>query len=635
MSGQPNQTPLDASKFRQAYMANLNMRIALDDKNLQANKTYNRTGQLPVEPSDFRTTEEKLADVLRLRVDVRNQLGKITDGPNANKISVELTPNELVFYYQQSPVINQLIKERYSKGVLANLFIPFLQKYMVDSLANKGVASGLQQVSAPNLLLSGENIARALATQPDYLGLFESYMDTGISIAKPITDAINVLPPTDLFQKINAVTDENEKFKLLEEATNYLKDLPSKNELSMKIREIQRLKNIKDTSGLKGETDRVIQLITPSADTKIQMNNILKGLQKPSAEIIPDKPTYPFEMKEFSGYTPLSGGDEGGEEGVDESGEPEKPPVIPEKKSKSGKKTINIGDTVSKVMDIDDLIALSKDEQMVILDEIEKLNLENLSAERKKATPLWGSTSFYTISRTEADRGRKEILKGKLIQLKNNEYTRDYLMGKIGELQTKYESMKGSGVGNPLYMVGKGVVVINKPKRYDMIKKSDIDTSMGVEKTPRYIPFGRYFINRNRLNDGVVSIKRPSGGAIVEFPSQRVSTPLTEVLKKIVGKGVPAFEDLEALTEEEKLYLHKLAKESHIIDRISIPTPKKGETDKDLNRFEILKGQITSGNDNKELIKEFKMLIMKLSGLKIIPKSQARDILFDLTSMGY
>jgi hypothetical protein len=622
MSGQPNQTPLDASKFRQAYMSNLNLRIELDDKNLQANKTYNRTGQLPVEPSDFRTTEEKLADVLTLRRDVRSQLGKIADGMNANKISVELTPAELVFYYQQSPTINQLIKERYSKGVIADVFIPFLQKYMADTLANKGVASGLQQVSAPNLLLSGENIARALATQPDYLGLLETYMDTGINISRPLTEAINVLPPADLFQRINAVVDANERFTLLEEATNYLKDLPSKNEISAKIREVQRLKNIGDNSGLRGETDRVIQLITPSSDTKIQMENILRALSRPSVEEIPERPTYPFESIE--GYEELPGGEE----------EEDAPPSATPTPSKKLVPKRDAETLVKQIGGIDDF-------QRQDYTDAELLAMLDLIDNTPGNTAVFGKRGILGIARSEygriSAREKRRILANLSPQ---NRYVLENAIiqagGIVGERDDfMFDPFEGRGVRNTLIMSGRGVVVPTKPRRYDAIKSTDIDTTMGLGKPPRYIPFGRYFINRNRLNDSVVSIKRPSGGSITEFPSQRVSSTLADVLKKIVGRGVPAFEDLEALNEEEKSYLHKLAKESHILDRLSIPAPKKDEVDKDLNRFEILKGQITSGNDNKELIKEFKMLVMKLSNMKIIPKSQARDILFDLTSMGF
>jgi hypothetical protein len=621
MSGQPNKNPLDASKFREAYMSNLNLRIAIDDKNLQANKNYNRTGQLPVEPSDFRTIEEKLADVLSLRKEVRSQLGKITDGVNANNISQQLTPPELVFYYQQSPTINQIIKERYSKGVLADIFVGFLRKYMADTLANKGVASGLQQVSGSNLVLSGENIARNLATQPDYLGLLEMYMGTGINIARPITDAINILPPPDLFTRINAVPDENERFTLLEEANNYLKDLPTKSIISSKIREVQRLKNSRDITDLRAETDRIISLIKPTDDTRIQLQNIISALLR-TPEIIPPTPTRPFEETDMYGY----------EELPDAPDEVEEDPTIDETPSrpKRPKPIIPIKALIKRIVGMNDIYSLTKPELLAILRE-----LDNNYPSR-----IFGKTKLLGVSQSSFERASDSEERKLIRDLDVNSQLE--LMDLINALSGKIDdepammfdpfSTSGNGLKNSLYMVGSG---ITQKKRYDKITKSDIDTTKGISKLARFIPLGRYVINRHRLNDNVVSLKRPSGAGIVEFPSQRVSNILGNVLRKIVGNGIPAFEDLEALDEDEKAYLHKLAKQSQIIDRLSIPAPKKSDIDKDLNRFEILKGQIMSGNDNKELIKEFKILLMKLSTKKLIPKPQVREMLFDLTSMGY
>ena len=81
--------------------------------------------------------------------------------------------------------------------------------------------------------------------------------------------------------------------------------------------------------------------------------------------------------------------------------------------------------------------------------------------------------------------------------------------------------------------------------------------------------------------------------------------------------------------------MHKVAKSSDISDRINIPSPNKTEQEKEINKFEIMKGQILSGNDNAELIKKFKMLLIKLSNKKIIPAREGKDLLFELTSMGY
>ena len=64
-------------------------------------------------------------------------------------------------------------------------------------------------------------------------------------------------------------------------------------------------------------------------------------------------------------------------------------------------------------------------------------------------------------------------------------------------------------------------------------------------------------------------------------------------------------------------------------------TPNKTEEQKDINRFMILKGELSSGNDNSNLIKEFKILVMKLKNNGLLPKKQATDILCELATLGY
>jgi hypothetical protein len=98
---------------------------------------------------------------------------------------------------------------------------------------------------------------------------------------------------------------------------------------------------------------------------------------------------------------------------------------------------------------------------------------------------------------------------------------------------------------------------------------------------------------------------------------------------------MPTTEDLDKLTDDEKNYLHKLSKQSNIIDRLKIPTPNKNQLDKDINEFEIMKGQILNGNDNTQYIKKFKLLIVKLINQDVLPKAQGQEILMELATLGY
>ena len=89
------------------------------------------------------------------------------------------------------------------------------------------------------------------------------------------------------------------------------------------------------------------------------------------------------------------------------------------------------------------------------------------------------------------------------------------------------------------------------------------------------------------------------------------------------------------LNEDEKNTLYKVFKLSQIDKADMLPSPDKTKEESEMNRFQILKGQITSGNDNKELIKEFKVMLLKFIHSGKVPKGQGMEIIFDLMAMGH
>jgi hypothetical protein len=119
------------------------------------------------------------------------------------------------------------------------------------------------------------------------------------------------------------------------------------------------------------------------------------------------------------------------------------------------------------------------------------------------------------------------------------------------------------------------------------------------------------------------------------MPSKRVSNSLKSILKTIVGGGIPKYDELGRLDEEEKEYLHKLVSRSNLGDRLSVPAPSKDTQEKDIHQFEVLKGQIMSGNDSVELVKKFKLLIRKLSRQGLLPKADVDDLMDTLIELGY
>jgi hypothetical protein len=162
------------------------------------------------------------------------------------------------------------------------------------------------------------------------------------------------------------------------------------------------------------------------------------------------------------------------------------------------------------------------------------------------------------------------------------------------------------------------------------------DCNSGVCPTPKFIKFGKYILNSHKLNkENIFTLRQPSGGNLIDLPSQRITDNLHTVFKSIIGGGLPHFDDLNKLNDNEKMYLHKVCSKSNIIDKLNIPTPNKNEEEKDIHQFEVMKGEIMAGNDSKELIKKFKLLLIKLSKNKTLPKKEVYDILEDLNNIGY
>ena len=78
-----------------------------------------------------------------------------------------------------------------------------------------------------------------------------------------------------------------------------------------------------------------------------------------------------------------------------------------------------------------------------------------------------------------------------------------------------------------------------------------------------------------------------------------------------------------------------LATKSGLGERLDVPAPNRKKDDQDINKFEIMRGQIMAGNDSEMLIRDFKKMIVRLREKDLLPKRQASDMLLELAKEGY
>jgi hypothetical protein len=185
-----------------------------------------------------------------------------------------------------------------------------------------------------------------------------------------------------------------------------------------------------------------------------------------------------------------------------------------------------------------------------------------------------------------------------------------------GDLREIMGQVAGAGIS--------GCGLVKKPRPFNL---------QGVPKA-EFIPFGRYKMDVNKLVDDIFSIKKPCGANVPDLPTHRMTKRVSNSIKQIVGGSIPSYDDILEMNDDERGFLHNLARKSRINDRVKIPAPNKDAQQKEMDRFDILKGQILAGNDNKELIKEFKLKMLKLCKDGRIPRREVNEIMYDLMSVG-
>jgi len=618
MSGQPNLNPSDPLKFREQYLANLALRIKLDDKNLQANKIYKRTGQTPSIVTDNRTTSEKLADLQRLGVELRADLKEIMDGPTAEKVVSELDGEGLQFLGQHIKDIILQLKPKYKYGVPFVTFMTFFTSYWKTSLESNDYIAGLQQKSGRDILL-GINQILANMVDKELLDMVQAELDEGGdrrnaaligAVRRDIADLEGLLVTRTDYMEFLRQGDQRANMELFARINDAMEELPTRTQIREFLANYQRAVDLNDglrQSELLQELNRNLT-VPPEVLQQLQLvKNEITALRRDGAE---QTRAITGEMAErrkeeaalmalSATLTPL-----------DKGTLTEMRRDVSELPTQAARRTY-----IKQMLDVDSVRGPQTKSSLyqTVTANPKKKGPENLNQEEEQAV-------IAEINR------RIDILTSPY-PMPRNLIKPPALTGQAAEESfDRPVDTKGSGVkrGRPK---GSGV------KGKGIQRDPNVE---GIEKNPnRYATFGRFRINTHKLNDDIITLKRPTGCNVDGIPVRRVSKELGNVMRTIVGGGHPEYRHLDKLSDEEKVYLAKIAKKADIEDRLNVPTPSRDDDEKDVHQFEVMKGEIMSGNDNVEMVKKFKLLIMKLSRKEMLPRNQAKDIMMDLATLGY
>lgn len=570
--------PSDLAKFKQTYLNNLKLEASNNDKVLEAQRRLEATGEVNRSRDDMRTTTEKRADLERLRIDVLGDMKDITDGTQASMIVSRLTPAELLFVADSIALIKRDMREKYSRGVPSDIFVPYVQQLMRNAEQSFGVSYGLQSGSASEYLLNQNTIGKSVV---------------GLPILNQLKDLVGTTPDSDRKRDIMTLIGTMERQIPTTRETKAIKELDTQTLLQVQ-KSLRKMLEDVPTNSQVIQSINDLEIAISKRDSQ-EINNVLMKL----GQLLALDQEAIGERDRLSNYF---------EEQLREKGD------VPTVEGEIVPIEAVITDTQA-VRDLDDFkrrLLPFKKEWLIA-----KFNKGELPMVRNKTQILTASapeTHAIFEAWEAANLTAVEAFTPSTVAASSPDFMRP-----TPEKMPKPPT-SGSGITKHAKSVANFV--------------SKIDANKGIAKL-EYTPFGRYFINTSRLNDGVMQMRTNKNTGVPRVKTTNISKDLASVFKTIAGGAIPSFDELSKLDKKDHAHLYTVAKECKIADRLSLQAPNKSEIEKENDRFFLLKGQIQSGNDNEKLVKEFKRLLLKMLHEKRVPRREALEILEELVVLGY
>ena len=651
MNPQFCRTASDRNSARNEYIKNLQLETSNNLMNYNANQVFKQTGVLP--PSitallDTRSITEKYADTQKARVAVLSGLREITDGANANQIVSQIQSKDMITLLNNLPQIISEIKPKWSLGITAPAFMGYWDNYKKAVAMNSGVS--VYPIIQSNQLLTNiqgilQNIQATLPTQQDY---------------KLMKSVFKLLPQTEQVRLTDQMIND-----AMEQADEILKIA---NEVSQMTQEDPiRLENIAKQIQIAIENappKSVIQSLTQQANISVSLGNSPKeandlATQANSQLSVGNPSNYQNIEQEFESMISPSSQSPTTTVATESTREQTEtgrrvyfqgtPETYEQWENMKWDNKLSFVKTIFKNSDPKiNWGSIPKPHSIKHLAQ-SKYNPGNTnSTTRGTRSNHWiGDTNieelmedYFKVNKQggaqESKKSSGKKPKPVYIEEESEEEGAEPTAEDIRKATT------GSGIKRKHRIQGRGVnshrthaPTTNLTSGGNYYQKPKIDTSHKVEKVPSYIEFGKHVLHQHNLQGGILQIRRRSGTIINDLPRQAVGGKLKKVLITLTGTGSPSFEDINELSDSEKNLLNKIVKTCKIDQRLLVPTPNKNKEEQDFNRLQILSGEITAGNNNPQIVKELKTILLRLKNVGRIPKKHAHEIMEDLLSLGY
>ena len=220
------------------------------------------------------------------------------------------------------------------------------------------------------------------------------------------------------------------------------------------------------------------------------------------------------------------------------------------------------------------------------------------------------------MERALSGKSNDDVLRNILINLKIDDFAKGKILNKkaskindlIGELKSTY---KLEPIKKGLQI--KKLTTLSGAKSY---KRFGAGLKDPEQELPEYAYFGEIVIMLSKLYyHNVLSVKMKSGRAIDGLRNSKVSNLFVDIIMDIFAdKNVSG--SMKALNIDEKNLMNNILYQAKLHKKFTTNTDETLSQLKEQHR--VIEGEILAGNDNPELLKELKNVLMKLHHFKAI-----------------
>ena len=162
--------------------------------------------------------------------------------------------------------------------------------------------------------------------------------------------------------------------------------------------------------------------------------------------------------------------------------------------------------------------------------------------------------------------------------------------------------------------------------------KKIIGSGVQLEEKPTYRTFGKFVMHIPFLmNDNVLNLKYPSLGSIPSIKPTTISDDYKEFIIEVMNSGKVNDKQYSYLPQHEQKHFERITKGAGLIEKFNLKRTGDDDEKKDVDRFNLLRGNYLAGNNSDSLIKELRGLVVKFMSENRIQRGEGMDLLMELS----